>query len=115
MQLQGTYKYRYTFPQWPWSTLKDPRYLQTEHGNALLIDGWWQFLRKPNYTADWTQAFLWGAIAVPGPSSLTTTRSFPRRLDAPMWTRFREVRKEVRKGLGEVLHHCQVRFHSFVY
>lgn len=63
MQLQGTLKVRWSFPQWPWSTLKDPRYLQTEHGNALLIDGWWQFLRKPNYTADWTQAFLWGAIA----------------------------------------------------
>ena len=63
MQLQGTLKVRNTFPQWPWSTLRDPVYLQTSHGNALLIDGWWQFLRKPNYTADWTQAFLWGAIA----------------------------------------------------
>ena len=63
MQLQGTLKVRWSFPQWPWSTLSNPRYLQTEHGNALLIDGWWQFLRKPNYTADWTQAFLWGAIA----------------------------------------------------
>jgi len=66
MQLQGTLKVRWTFPQWPWSTLKDPRYLQTEHGNALLIDGWWQFLRKPNYTADWIQSFLWGAIAGSG-------------------------------------------------
>ncbi|KAN0063357.1 C-24(28) sterol reductase [Thecaphora frezii] len=63
MHLQGTYAVRWTFPQWPWSTLENPRYLQTEHGNALLIDGWWQFLRKPNYTADWTQSFLWGAIA----------------------------------------------------
>lgn len=63
MQLQGTLKVRYTFPQWPWSTLKDPRYLQTEHGNPLLIDGWWQFLRKPNYSADWIQSFLWGACA----------------------------------------------------
>ena len=63
MQLQGTLKVRWSFPQWPWSTLENPRYLQTEHGNALLIDGWWQFLRKPNYTADWIQSFLWGAIA----------------------------------------------------
>jgi len=63
MQLQGTLKVRWTFPQWPWSTLEDPKYLQTEHGNALLIDGWWQFLRKPNYTADLVQSFLWGAIA----------------------------------------------------
>jgi hypothetical protein len=44
MGLQGTLKVRWTFPQWPWSTLQDPRYLQTEHGNALLIDGWWQFV-----------------------------------------------------------------------
>ncbi|PWN36771.1 putative ERG4-sterol C-24 reductase [Meira miltonrushii] len=63
MQLQGTLKIRNAFPQWPWSTLSDPRYLQTEHGNALLIDGWWQYLRKPNYSADWTQSFLWGACA----------------------------------------------------
>ncbi|CAO1613069.1 unnamed protein product [Parajaminaea phylloscopi] len=62
MQRQGNLKVRWSFPQWPWSTLENPRYLQTEHGNALLIDGWWQFARKINYTADWTQSFLWGAI-----------------------------------------------------
>ncbi|KAK0557407.1 C-24(28) sterol reductase [Tilletia horrida] len=63
MMLQGSYKVRWTFPQWPWSTLPNPRYLQTAHGNALLIDGWWQFLRKPNYTADLVQAFTWGVCA----------------------------------------------------
>ena len=66
MQLQGTLQVRYSFPQWPWSTLKDPRYLQTEHGNALLIDGWWQYLRKPNYSADWIQSLTWGLCAGTG-------------------------------------------------
>ncbi|CAD6893802.1 unnamed protein product [Tilletia laevis] len=63
MMLQGSYKVRWSFPQWPWSTLPNPRYLQTQHGNALLIDGWWQFLRKPNYTADLVQSFSWGVCA----------------------------------------------------
>ncbi|CEH16753.1 erg4 erg24 ergosterol biosynthesis protein [Ceraceosorus bombacis] len=63
MQLQGTFVVRWTFPQMPWSTLKDPRYLQTEHGNALLVDGWWQFARKINYSADWIQATTWCVAA----------------------------------------------------
>ena len=31
MQMQGTYQYRYTFPQLPWGTLKNPTYVQTAH------------------------------------------------------------------------------------
>ena len=31
MQMQGTYKYRWTFPQLPWGTLKNPTYIQTAH------------------------------------------------------------------------------------
>lgn len=29
MQLKGTYIPRFSFPQLPWGTLKDPKYLQT--------------------------------------------------------------------------------------
>ncbi|KZP01435.1 ERG4/ERG24 ergosterol biosynthesis protein [Calocera viscosa TUFC12733] len=60
MQMQGTYKYRWTFPQLPWGTLTNPQYIQTEHGNRLLISGWWRFARKPNYSADWIQSLTWG-------------------------------------------------------
>lgn len=32
MQMQGTYQERNTFPQWPWATIKEPKYIQTAHG-----------------------------------------------------------------------------------
>lgn len=67
MQTQGNFKYRWTFPQLPWGTVKNPTYIQTAHGyfhftvintpriqpnsttrsNRLLTNGWWQFSRKP--------------------------------------------------------------------
>ncbi|KIJ55202.1 hypothetical protein M422DRAFT_23816 [Sphaerobolus stellatus SS14] len=62
MQLQGTYKPRWTFPQLPWGTVENPTYIQTEHGNRLLTSGWWAWSRKPNYTADWVQSLTWGLV-----------------------------------------------------
>ncbi|KAH9027934.1 ERG4/ERG24 ergosterol biosynthesis protein [Lactarius hengduanensis] len=62
MQTQGIYSYRWTFPQLPWGTVKNPTYIQTAHGNRLLTNGWWQFSRKPNYVADWTMSFTWGLV-----------------------------------------------------
>ncbi|KAF8323103.1 ERG4/ERG24 ergosterol biosynthesis protein [Clavulina sp. PMI_390] len=62
MQMQGNYKYRYTFPQLPWGTLENPQYIQTAHSNRLLISGWWAYARKPNYTADWVQSLTWGLV-----------------------------------------------------
>lgn len=60
MQMQGTFQYRWTFPQLPWGTLENPQYIQTEHGNRLLVSGWWKYARKPNYSADWIQSLTWG-------------------------------------------------------
>jgi len=62
MQTQGTFQFRNTFPQLPWGTVKSPRFIQTAHGNRLLTDGWWQYARKINYTADWWQSFTWGLV-----------------------------------------------------
>jgi len=62
MQTQGTFKFRNTFPQLPWGVVKNPRFIQTAHGNRLLTSGWWQFARKINYTADWWQSFTWGLV-----------------------------------------------------
>ncbi|KAF8338113.1 ERG4/ERG24 ergosterol biosynthesis protein [Cantharellus anzutake] len=62
MQMQGNYKYRWTFPQLPWGTLKNPTYIQTAHVNRLLTSGWWAYARKPNYTADWVQSLTWGLV-----------------------------------------------------
>lgn len=62
MQERGTYVPRRTFPQLPWGTLENPRYLRTAHGSKLLIDGWWRYARKIHYTADISMALSWGLI-----------------------------------------------------
>ena len=46
-QERGVALNRKTFPQLPWGTLENPSYIQTAHGNRLLIDGWWRYSRKP--------------------------------------------------------------------
>lgn len=62
MQLNGSYVKRRAFPQLPWGTLKNPRDLDTEIGSRLLVDGWWRYARKPNYTADMLMALSWCLI-----------------------------------------------------
>lgn len=62
MQLNGSYVKRKTFPQLPWGTLKNPRYLNTKAGSKLLVDGWWRYARKPHYTADILMALSWALI-----------------------------------------------------
>ncbi|KAK4058328.1 C-24(28) sterol reductase [Microbotryomycetes sp. JL221] len=59
----NTFIKRYTFPQIPGVEMKDPKYMVTERGSKLLIDGMWAYLRKPNYTFDWFQALVWGLSA----------------------------------------------------
>jgi len=59
MQLRGTYIKRKTFPQLPWGTLINPRYIKTSTGELLLIDGWYKYGRKIHYTADTTMAITW--------------------------------------------------------
>lgn len=51
---------RNTFPQLPWSDLDEPiRFIETPHGN-LLVDGWYAFGRKMQYTGDILMALSWG-------------------------------------------------------
>jgi Delta24(24(1))-sterol reductase len=51
---------RNTFPQLPWSFLPDPaRCVRTPKGD-LLVDGWYAFGRKLQYTGDILMALSWG-------------------------------------------------------
>eukprot|EP00818_Percolomonas_sp_WS_P005706 CAMPEP_0117446806 /NCGR_PEP_ID=MMETSP0759-20121206/6540_1 /TAXON_ID=63605 /ORGANISM="Percolomonas cosmopolitus, Strain WS" /LENGTH=435 /DNA_ID=CAMNT_0005239103 /DNA_START=1388 /DNA_END=2695 /DNA_ORIENTATION=+ len=58
--LDGTFVQRNTFPQLPWGVLKNPKYMQTECGSKILIDGWFKYARKLPYTADIAMALIWG-------------------------------------------------------
>src|SRR5690606_33534401 len=60
MDLNGSFRPRLTFPQLPWRKLENPKYLKTDAGSALLVDGWWKYARKIHYTADITMATCWG-------------------------------------------------------
>ena len=59
MQLKGTYVKRFSFPQLPWGTLENPKYLKTECGSLLLIDGWYGMARKIHYTCDIIMGSIW--------------------------------------------------------
>jgi delta24(24(1))-sterol reductase len=62
MKLRGSFVKRHAFPQLPWGTLENPRYLDTASGSKLLVDGWWRYARKIHYTADVGMALSWGLI-----------------------------------------------------
>jgi len=58
-QLSGAFVERpWALPQLPNATLHSPRYLTTKKGSTLLVDGWWQYVRKPHYAADLCLAVL---------------------------------------------------------
>lgn len=37
---KGTMQDRRTFPQLPWKAIKNPRKIETDAGDSLLVDGW---------------------------------------------------------------------------
>ncbi|CAF0736340.1 unnamed protein product [Didymodactylos carnosus] len=67
---RGIYVARNTFPQLPYGTLDNPKYLKTQAGDSLLIDGWWKYARKIHYTADICMAFCWAVSCYQTPGIL---------------------------------------------
>ncbi|KAJ1536953.1 C-24(28) sterol reductase [Nowakowskiella sp. JEL0078] len=62
MQQVGTFVPRFTFPQLPWGTIKNPKYIPTPSGGGLLVSGWYSIIRKAHYTGDTLMALSWGLI-----------------------------------------------------
>jgi delta24(24(1))-sterol reductase len=62
MERQGKLTKRNTFPQLPWQIIKNPRTLETQAGERILVDGWFGIIRKPNYVPDMFFSFSWGLI-----------------------------------------------------
>lgn len=40
---RGTLSERKTFPQLPWQTVKNPKKIETDTGDSLLVDGWCEY------------------------------------------------------------------------
>lgn len=59
---RGTLTKRNTFPQVPWQSIKNPRQIPTDTGDAILVDGWYGLARKVHYTCDAFFAVCWGLI-----------------------------------------------------
>ena len=112
MQQQGDYKPRNAFPVVPWSTVKNPTYIQTKHGNKLLTSGWWQFARKINYTADWFQALTWGLT---GGFNTPITLFYPVFFLAVLVHRCgRDFEKCARKYGDDWVEYCKVVKYKFI-
>jgi len=50
------------FPVFKNAQINDAKYIKTENGSKLLIDGYWKFGRKLHYTCDILMALSWGMI-----------------------------------------------------
>lgn len=59
---RGKMVMRTTFPQVPYQTLYNPRTIETEVGDKILVDGWYGKARKLHYTCDVYFSNVWGLI-----------------------------------------------------
>ncbi|KAI0024243.1 ergosterol biosynthesis ERG4/ERG24 family-domain-containing protein [Xylariomycetidae sp. FL0641] len=62
MKERGTLVKRVTFPFLPWIYIENPKVIETDTGDSLLVDGWYGYARKLHYTCDVFFALSWGFI-----------------------------------------------------
>ncbi|KAJ5376425.1 hypothetical protein N7509_013311 [Penicillium cosmopolitanum] len=53
---------RKTFPQVPWQAIENPKIIETDTGDNIMVDGWFAIVRKPNYVPDMFFSMSWGLI-----------------------------------------------------
>ncbi|KAK1565929.1 ergosterol biosynthesis ERG4/ERG24 family protein [Colletotrichum navitas] len=61
-QEKGQLVKRKTFPQVPWQAIENPKVIETDAGDRIMVDGWFAIIRKPNYVPDMFFSFAWGMI-----------------------------------------------------
>lgn len=61
-QERGQLIKRNTFPQVPWLVIENPKTIETQAGDRILVDGWFGIVRKPNYVPDMFFSMSWGLI-----------------------------------------------------
>ncbi|KAB8067096.1 ergosterol biosynthesis ERG4/ERG24 [Aspergillus leporis] len=61
-QEKGQLVKRNTFPQVPWQAIENPKIIETDTGDNIMIDGWFAIVRKPNYVPDMFFSMSWGLI-----------------------------------------------------
>ncbi|KAI0137954.1 ergosterol biosynthesis ERG4/ERG24 family-domain-containing protein [Hypoxylon sp. NC0597] len=59
---RGTLVKRNTFPALPWIYIENPKTIDTQTGDKILVDGWYGYARKLHYTCDAFFAISWGLI-----------------------------------------------------
>lgn len=59
----GTFVARKSFPQLPWRTLQNPKFIKTATGDSILVDGWYRYARKIHYTCDIYFAVTWAVLS----------------------------------------------------
>ncbi|KAI1380620.1 ergosterol biosynthesis ERG4/ERG24 family-domain-containing protein [Hypoxylon crocopeplum] len=59
---RGNTEKRRTFPALPWIYIDNPKYIDTQTGDKILVDGWYGYARKVHYTCDAFFAICWGLI-----------------------------------------------------
>ena len=46
----------------PWQAVKNPKFIETDAGDKIMVDGWFAIVRKPNYVLEMFFSMAWGLI-----------------------------------------------------